>query len=187
MRLPILRRPADHRSVTARARACPSQSVPRPRFAGAARRALVADDLDAGIDSGARDPTGRAARRLCDRRRRIGDRPLHGRASQSRRRRPANSNSDFRVCLNRRARNPPAHRPEFSARLWKWAPRETSSAAWCYARAGPSPGDWPERLCKSDGSKAANPCWWSAVGSIFPAGVNLSTIFGMYSARKLEA
>lgn len=45
-------------------------------------------------------------------------------------------------------------------------------------------GDWPLeawpplRLCKSDGSKSAKPCWWSAVGSTFPSGVSLSTIFG---------
>lgn len=48
---------------------------------------------------------------------------------------------------------------EFSARKWKlhcW--RANVASQRCYARAGPSPGDWPPRLCKSDGSKAANPC-----------------------------
>ena len=37
---------------------------------------------------------------------------------QSPHRRLANSNSGFRVCLNRRDRLPPAHRREFSARNW---------------------------------------------------------------------
>ena len=44
-----------------------------------------------------------------------------------------------------------------------------------------SPRHWPRsNACCY---RLAKPCWWSAVGSTFPSGVSLSTIFGNWALR----